>query len=112
MTRISPWISGISSIVTEKRLTDIIGWPSVSPTSTSVKVSEGEGRMLASAVPLTRTGWPRMRVGLSLEIGLVVVPVDEPRRDQRREQRNHHEAADDQVEAVQGSTPLWSPRFR
>ena len=60
MTRISPWMSGISSIVTANRFTDIIGWPSVSPTSTLVKVSDGEGRMLASAEPRTCTGWPRI----------------------------------------------------
>jgi hypothetical protein len=39
--------------------------------------------------------------GLLLETGLVVVPVDEPRSDQRRKQQRDDCASDDQVEAVQ-----------
>ena len=35
-------------------------------------------------------------LGLGLEIRLVVVPVDEPRADQRGEQGDHHEAPEDQ----------------
>ena len=40
--------------------------------------------------------------GLQLEARLEVVPVDEPRHDQRREQHRDDGAADDQVEPVQG----------
>jgi hypothetical protein len=47
-------------MVAENRLTVISGAPVASPTATSVKVSDGDGRMLAVAVPSTRTGWPRI----------------------------------------------------
>ena len=50
----------MSSMVASKRSTSIIGLPSVSPTWTWVKVSDGDGRMVALAVPVTWTGWPRI----------------------------------------------------
>ena len=39
--------------------------------------------------------------GLLLEVSLVVVPVDEPRRDQRSEQRDNDGSTDDQVQSIQ-----------
>jgi hypothetical protein len=38
---------------------------------------------------------------LLLEAGLVIVPVDEPRREQRCEQRKDDGAADNQIEPTQ-----------
>jgi hypothetical protein len=46
-------------------------------------------------------GMTENSTGFLLELSLVVVPVDEPRSDERREQDGDNGSADDQVKPVQ-----------
>jgi hypothetical protein len=55
-------------MVTSNFSTVIIGLPSASPTRTSVKASDGVGRIEALAVPVTLTGCPRMRPASSSNV--------------------------------------------